>query len=155
MLRTLADTTRGVARADLGAIWDDLTPVPRSTSVAHWLWLAAVVVLLLEVLERRTAWVSQGVMTITRRHPDRAAPSTRSAKPDAEPSADRPAPPRGRRAAKPAQAPPPRRARPATTAASSPPPDAAPTPPPAAPAGLGSILEQAKRNADRRTGQDR
>ena len=156
VLQTLAETTRGVARADLGAIWDDLTPVPRSSSVAHWLWLAAVMVLLLEVLERRTAWVSQGVMMVTRRPPDRADRSTRSAEPGAEPSADRPAPPRGRRAAKPAKAPPPRRARPATTATSSPPPDAAPTPPPpAAPAGLGSILEQAKRNADRRTGHDR
>ncbi len=69
VLQTLAETTRGVARADLGAIWDDLTPVPRSSSVAHWLWLAAVMVLLLEVLERRTAWVSQGVMMVTRRHP--------------------------------------------------------------------------------------
>lgn len=58
-LRNLANVTQGQARTELGAIWGDLVPIKRFQSVAHWLWLAAVVVLMLEVLERRTAWVSQ------------------------------------------------------------------------------------------------
>ena len=91
-LKALAATTRGTARADLASIWDDLVPVPRAVSVAHWLWLAAVAVLLIEVLERRTAWVSQGTMSMLAR-----APSTRTA-PSETDAEDEPktAPPRRR-----------------------------------------------------------
>lgn len=63
-LRGLADLTQGQARSELGMIWDDLIPIDRFQSIAHWLWLAAVVVLLLEVLERRTSWVSQLMLSV-------------------------------------------------------------------------------------------
>ena len=152
-LDTLADTTRGSARADLGSIWADLAPVPRFVPVAHWLWLAAVAVLLIEVLERRTAWVSQGMMSLLGRVPTGRAKRDDAAV-DAGAAADldtsaKPAKPRRPRPAKRGSTPPPNADRPA----------ADPTPPaPEAPApspGLGSILEQAKRNADRRTGPGR
>ena len=58
---TLAALTRvsgGVRRADLSAVWDDLPEVPRLVPLAWILWLAAAAVLLLEVLERRTGWLS-------------------------------------------------------------------------------------------------
>ncbi len=60
-LRTLADLTGGVARTELASLWNDLPTVDRRVSVAHWLWLAAVVIILLEVVERRTGWVSASV----------------------------------------------------------------------------------------------
>lgn len=59
VLRALADLTEGIARTEMASVWDDLVPIDRFRSIAHWLWLAAVVVLLLEVLERRTSWISQ------------------------------------------------------------------------------------------------
>ncbi|MEM7680792.1 MAG: VWA domain-containing protein [Planctomycetota bacterium] len=62
VLRSLAEITRGTSRTELGSIWQGLAPVDRHTSIAHWLWLGAVVVLLLGVLERRTSWVSQLAM---------------------------------------------------------------------------------------------
>lgn len=66
-LRRIADVTQGTARTEIGSIWDDLVPVDRFSSIAHWLWLGAVVILLLEVLERRTSWVSQLVISIDKR----------------------------------------------------------------------------------------
>ena len=54
----LARLTGGQARADLASMWQDLAPRPRAVAVAPWLWLAAVTVLLLEILERRTALLS-------------------------------------------------------------------------------------------------
>ncbi|MEM6394517.1 MAG: VWA domain-containing protein [Planctomycetota bacterium] len=63
-LRRLASMTGGSQRVELGAVWDELVPVPRFVSVAHWVWLLAVVAVLVEVLERRTSWVSQGVMMV-------------------------------------------------------------------------------------------
>ena len=58
-LDELARTTRGQARPDLATLWSDLPAVPRPVNLAHYLWLAAVVVLLLEIFERRTAALSQ------------------------------------------------------------------------------------------------
>lgn len=66
-LRALAGMTQGQARSELGAIWDDLIPIDRFKSIGHWLWLIAVVILLLEVLERRTSWVSQFTLSLAKR----------------------------------------------------------------------------------------
>lgn len=66
-LRVLSDMTQGQVRSELGAIWDDLIPVDRFKSIAHWLWLTGVVLLLLEVLERRTSWVSQFMLAVGKR----------------------------------------------------------------------------------------
>lgn len=67
ILRGIADVTQGTARTEIGSIWGDLVPIDRFSSIAHWLWLAAVVVLLLEVLERRTSWVSQLMLALGKR----------------------------------------------------------------------------------------
>ena len=56
----LARETGGVERADLPLIWDDLPSAPQQVPLAPWLLVAAVVLVLVEVLERRTALVSAG-----------------------------------------------------------------------------------------------
>lgn len=151
-LRRLADVTQGRARSELGAIWDDLVPIERFTSVAHWLWLAVVVLLLLEVLERRTSWVSQLMLSVRRR---RAGESVKGIQRGESPSGTtgKSRQPRRRKTIKTPSVGP---AAPATSAAGQA--DASPSAPPAASgsgAGEGdllSALDQAKRRADRRTG---
>lgn len=86
-LRGLASVTQGQARTELGAIWDELVPIDRFTSIAHWLWLAAVVLLLIEVLERRTSWVSQLMLNVNKR---RAAGSVQTLRSDEAPSRSTP-----------------------------------------------------------------
>jgi len=56
-LERLARSTGGVERVDLSGVWHDMSRRPRSFPLAPWLLLAAVVCLLLEVLERRTGLV--------------------------------------------------------------------------------------------------
>lgn len=83
-LRRLASMTAGSQRVELSAVWDELVPVQRFVSVAHWFWLMAVLAILVEVLERRTSWASQGVMMAAgwfvsaRRQDDRAIQPGRS-----------------------------------------------------------------------------
>lgn len=158
-LQLLADTTHGLARAELGAIWDDLVPVHRFATVAHWLWLAVVALLLMEVLERRTSWVSQMFIQISGRR--RAARATTQAAQGVSAAQDDHAakPPRRkscRRSAAKTTTPEPNTAKPK-------PPPAAPT---AAPSDTSSsasdaegeedffsALDKAKRQANRRTGR--
>ena len=52
-LERVAGATGGEERADLAGVWASLPPRPRSIDVASWLFLAAVSVFLLEVLQRR------------------------------------------------------------------------------------------------------
>jgi Mg-chelatase subunit ChlD len=54
----LASATGGVERIDLTNIWKDLPVRPRTTKLASWLLLAAALLLLLEIFERRTGLVS-------------------------------------------------------------------------------------------------
>lgn len=58
-LERLARTTGGVERIELSGIWKDLPRRARLISMTPWLLLAAVVCLLLEVLERRTGLVTR------------------------------------------------------------------------------------------------
>src|SRR5262249_24860056 len=53
----LARATGGKERLELTGIWKELPRVPRRVHIAPWLLLAAVVLLLLEVLERRTGFL--------------------------------------------------------------------------------------------------
>jgi len=53
-LERLARATGGKERLELGGIWKELPKAPRRVDIAPWLLLAAVVLLLLEILERRT-----------------------------------------------------------------------------------------------------
>ncbi len=57
-LAALTRVTGGVRRADLGTLWDDLPAVPRTVPLAWLVWLLSAAVLLLEILERRTGWLS-------------------------------------------------------------------------------------------------
>jgi hypothetical protein len=58
-LEKLGRATLGKERLDLASIWKDLPHKPRLVPVACWLLLAAVVLLLAEVLERRTGLLSR------------------------------------------------------------------------------------------------
>lgn len=59
-LEKLARATGGAERVELSGVWKELPRRPRVFPMAAWLLIAAVVCLLLEVLERRTGLVSQG-----------------------------------------------------------------------------------------------
>jgi Mg-chelatase subunit ChlD len=64
LLERLARSTGGVERVDLSGVWRDLPRRPRSFPLAPWLLLAAVVCVLLEVLDRRTGLVSSTVSAL-------------------------------------------------------------------------------------------
>lgn len=57
-LEQLAKSTDGKQRINLGEIWDDLPRVPRLLSLQPWLLITALLLLLLEILERRTGLIS-------------------------------------------------------------------------------------------------
>lgn len=124
-LDSLARVSGGERRADLGSLWDDLPAVALHLPVAWALWLAAAVVLLLEVLERRTGWLS-------------ALGAGRSV---ADANADNAEGPSGGRFTRRSK---PKRGRPAHTGAAAPAPSdpSAPAPPSA---GLGSAFDAAAR----------
>jgi Mg-chelatase subunit ChlD len=54
LLDHLAGATGGTERIELTDVWKDLPVRPRTTKLASWLLLAAAILLLLEVFERRT-----------------------------------------------------------------------------------------------------
>ena len=57
-LERMARATGGIERVNLGSIWSDLPRMPRMVSLAPWLLLAAMTLLLIEVLQRRTGLLS-------------------------------------------------------------------------------------------------
>ena len=57
-LRQTAQISNGKARVNLADIWGDLTPKPRFIPLAPWLLCAAVVLILIETLERRTGMIA-------------------------------------------------------------------------------------------------
>ena len=57
-MERLAKATGGKQRINLGEIWDDLPRQPRLISLQPWLLIAALLLLLLETLERRTGLLS-------------------------------------------------------------------------------------------------
>lgn len=58
-LERLARATGGKERVNLGEIWKELPAAPRLVRIGPWLLLSAMLVLLLEVLERRTGLISR------------------------------------------------------------------------------------------------
>jgi uncharacterized membrane protein len=58
-LERMAQATGGKERVELPGIWKELPRRPRYISIAPWLLLAAVLLLVLEVLERRTGVLSR------------------------------------------------------------------------------------------------
>jgi uncharacterized membrane protein len=70
-VKTLCKLSGGKQRVDLAAIWNDLPALSRLESISSWLLVAAVIVLLLEVLQRRTGmlfkWLPNGgILKISR-----------------------------------------------------------------------------------------
>jgi hypothetical protein len=57
-LERLAAATGGMERVNLTGIWKDLPRVSRTAEIGRWLLMAAVLILLLEVLERRTGMLT-------------------------------------------------------------------------------------------------
>ena len=57
-MERLAKATNGKQRINLGEIWDDLPRQSRLISLQPWLLIAALLLLLLEILERRTGLLS-------------------------------------------------------------------------------------------------
>ncbi len=57
-MERLAKATGGKQRINLGELWDDLPRQPRLISLQPWLLIAALLLLLLETLERRTGLLS-------------------------------------------------------------------------------------------------
>ena len=57
-MERLAKATNGKQRINLGEIWDDLPQQSRLISLQPWLLIAALLLLLLEILERRTGLLS-------------------------------------------------------------------------------------------------
>jgi Mg-chelatase subunit ChlD len=56
----LARATGGKERVNLAGIWTELPKHPRMLPIGHWLVILAIMVLLLEILERRTGLLTQG-----------------------------------------------------------------------------------------------
>jgi hypothetical protein len=99
-LERLARSTGGVERVDLSGVWKDMPRRPRLFSLAPWLLLAAVVCLLLEVLERRTGLVVSAIRAVRipalRRFKQKsvsAAPAPAPSAGSAKPSTPHAAPP--------------------------------------------------------------
>ncbi len=64
-LRELAQATRATERINLAGIWRDLPSKPRMVNIGPWLLLAAMAVMLLEIVQRRTgilAWPSLAML---------------------------------------------------------------------------------------------
>ena len=57
-LQRMARATGGIERVNLASIWSDLSRMPRMVSLAPWLLLAAMTLVLIEVLQRRTGLLS-------------------------------------------------------------------------------------------------
>lgn len=58
ILERMARTTGGIERVNLASIWADLPQTPHVISLAPWLLLLALPLFLLEVLQRRTGWLT-------------------------------------------------------------------------------------------------
>lgn len=74
-LERLARATGGKERVDLASIWGDIPKTPRIISLAPWLLLAAIVLLLGDILQRRTGLLSLRGIRRQRADSDLTAPS--------------------------------------------------------------------------------
>ncbi len=137
-LERLARATGGRERVELPSLWREMPKAPRLVEAGPWLLLAAVVLLLLEVFERRTGLLTRGGrLTWDRARAVGIALGRRPKKPAAKPLPQPVAP----AAAKPAPAP-----------VAPEPPASAPPPSEPQPAGAG-LLEALRKVQSRRTGR--
>jgi Mg-chelatase subunit ChlD len=80
-LQRLARITSGTQRIAAGDIWDDLPHRPRLIDIGPWLLFVAVLLFLLEVLERRSGWLSTRGQAIRRIRLQRQPAEDKPAKP--------------------------------------------------------------------------
>jgi Mg-chelatase subunit ChlD len=92
-LEKLGRATGGKERVELAGIWKDLPRRPRLVPVARWLLAAALVLLLLEVLERRTGLVARPLQLLDRREREPAEAKAKRVKVVVPPRAKRPTAP--------------------------------------------------------------
>ncbi len=146
VLKRLAQVTGGTERVSLPEIWSALPARPRRVALGPWLLIAAMALLLAEVLERRTGILSAGALAGLGR--------VRRRKAAAEPAeAGRPGRrkrPRRRRRRAPAEAAAPEGPAEAPAAGEGP-----AEAPPARPEAMGESLREARRRARDRTGEGR
>jgi Mg-chelatase subunit ChlD len=64
-LAQIATTTGGKERVEISKIWEELPVKSRYVELAPWLLVAAAILFLIEVLERRTGWLSRLVLRKT------------------------------------------------------------------------------------------
>ena len=88
-MERLAKASGGKQRINLGEIWDDLPRQPRLISLQSWLLIAALLLLLLEILERRTGLLSMRhgqrlVESVSQRMPRKERTGARVAVPPSE-----------------------------------------------------------------------
>lgn len=57
-LEHVSRATGGIARLEVGSIWNDMTRQPRMISLTPWLLIMAALLMLVEVIERRTGFVT-------------------------------------------------------------------------------------------------
>jgi len=134
-LERLSKATGGMERVNIASIWSDLPQMPQRISLAPWLLLLALPLLLIEILQRRTSWFTQLFV--------RRAPAVQSAGvPAGKAVSSRKTSAAERRSHTPEAAPAPTAVKPATPAAR----PAASQPPPSQDA-----LAQARNRAARRT----
>ncbi len=89
-LKHLAATTGGVERIEIPGIWREIPKVPRLFDLSPWLLYMSIFLLVLEIFQRRTGWISawakrfvskvQGVRTIPER--ERAATAAKDVSAD-------------------------------------------------------------------------
>lgn len=140
-LKRLAAATAGRERLQLADIWADLPASPRHHPLAVWLILAAILVLLLEVLQRRTSAFS------------RRQPPSASADGSPTPRSERQRFAFPRRSRRSPHSPPPPATSPPTAAGPPPPPPATPHPDtPAADSSTLDALRRARQRANSRLG---
>jgi len=73
-LQRMARATGGTERVNLASIWTDLPRLPRMVSLAPWLLLVAMILLLIEILQRRTGLFTFRKRRLAQRAVDKKTP---------------------------------------------------------------------------------
>ena len=83
-LAQLAALTGGKERVEIPSTWAELPPRPRYVEWAPWLLVLALTLLLIEILERRTGWISR-LLPARKIAPPKAAETVKAGRSKMEP----------------------------------------------------------------------
>ena len=77
-LKHLASATGGVERIELSGMWREIPKVPRFFDISPWLLYVAIMILVAEIFQRRTGWLSSWAKRLRRkkREPGPVVPDT-------------------------------------------------------------------------------